>query len=414
MNAATRWLAAGLVVAAVGADWPGPLGPTRDGVSPERGLLASWPPKGPPRLWSREVGEGFSGPAVAGDALVLFHRVGGDEVVELLDAATGRGKWKFAYASPYSDRFGRGDGPRATPLVSDGRVWTLGAGGVLTCLTLADGAKVWLRDLSADYAPRPGFFGVGTSPLLEGGRLLVNVGAAGAGVVAFDAATGKELWRATDHGASYASPVGANIGGVRHAIFFTREGVLSLDPATGAVRFARRWRSRLDASVNAATPLVAGDWVFVTASYGTGALLLRCKRDGTEQVWKGDGVLSSQYVTPVVRDGFLYGCDGRADAGSVALRCVELEKGKVLWSKESFGCASVTLADGRLILLTDEGDLVLAACSPDGYHELSRAAVLDAPVRALPALSGGRFFARDNGRLVCWDLRREARGSAER
>ncbi len=395
-----------VVVAACGADWPGILGPNRDGVSPETGLLAAWPAKGPPLVWEREVGEGFSGPAVAGRALVLFHRLGGDEVVECLEAATGKQRWKFAYPSIYSDPLGKGDGPRATPLIFGDKTWTLGAGGVLTCVALADGTKVWQRDLSADYGPRQGFFGVGTTPLLEDGRLLINVGARGAGVVGLDAATGKELWKATDQEASYASPIAATIDGVRHAIFFTREGILSLDPATGAVHFSKRWRSRLNASVNAATPLVSGDLLFVTASYGTGALLAKCKKDGIEEVWKGDGTLSSQYATPVVRDGFLYGCDGRSDVGTVALRCLELKTGKVRWSQESFGCASLTAADGRLILLTEAGELVLVDCTPDAYRELARASVLAAPVRALPALSGGKFFGRDARRLVCWDLRK--------
>lgn len=394
------------VLFAAGADWPQFLGPTRDGVSPETGLLASWPAKGPRLVWERDVGEGFSGPVVVGDALVLFHRGGADEAVECLDAATGKGRWKYAYASGYSDRFGKGDGPRATPVVADGRIFALGAAGHLHCVDLKDGKKLWAHALAEEYRPRPGFFGVGSSPLVEGGRLLVNVGARGAGIVAFDAATGKELWKATDQEASYASPIAATIDGVRHAIFFTREGILSLDPATGAVRFSKRWRSRLDASVNAATPLVSGDLVFVTASYGTGALLLRCKKDGVEEVWKGDDVLSSQFVTPVVRDGFLYGCDGRQDTGTVALRCLDLKSGKVRWSKESFGCASAILAEGRLILLTDEGDLVLADATPDGYREISRATILTGPVRAHPALASGRLYARDNKRLACWDLRK--------
>jgi outer membrane protein assembly factor BamB len=406
MTSRSLCLALACVLTGSAADWPGFLGPTRDGVSPETGLLATLPAKGPPMVWEREVGEGYSGPVVAGGSLVLFHRVDGDEVIECLEAATGKGRWKFPYPSAYRDRFGKGDGPRATPLIADNHVWTLGAGGVLSCVALADGTKLWQRDLSAEYGPRPGFFGVGTTPLLEGGRLLVNVGAAGAGVVAFDPATGKELWKSTDQGASYASPVAATIDGVRHAIFFTREGILSLDPATGAVRFSKRWRSRLDASVNAATPLVVGDLLFVTASYGTGAMLVRCKKDGIEEVWKGDGALSSQYATPVVRDGYLYGCDGRSDAGTVALRCLELKSGKVRWSKESFGCSSVIAADGRLILLTEEGDLVIGDVSPEGFRELARATVLTGPVRALPALSGGRFYARDNRRLVCWDLRK--------
>jgi outer membrane protein assembly factor BamB len=406
MSAARFTLVLSFMLPVADADWPGILGPHRNGVSPETGLAASWPAKGPPLVWQREVGEGYSGPAVVGAALILLHRVGGDEVIECLDAATGKERWRFAYPCAYSDALGKGDGPRATPLVDGEYVWTLGVTGILTCVSLDGGKKLWQRDLLAEFNPRPSFFGVGTTPLLEDGKLLVNVGAANAGVVAFDSRTGKELWKSTNQEASYASPIAATIDGVRHALFFTREGVLSLDPSSGAVRFSKRWRSRLNASVNAATPAVRGDLLFVTASYGTGALLLRCKKDAVDEVWSNDRVLSSQYVSPVIQGDYLYGCDGRADAGTVTLRCLELTTGKVRWSKESFGSSSIIAADGKLILLTDAGDLVLADCSPDGYRELARATVLTGPVRALPALSGGRLYARDNQRLACWDLRK--------
>src|SRR5262249_16935316 len=156
-----------------GADWPQFLGPQRNGTSPETGL-SSWREKGPPVLWQKEVGEGFSGPVVAGDRLVLFHRVGDEERVECLEAATGKGIWKQGTPTRYEDPLGKGDGPRSTPLVAGGRVYTLSPGGLLLCRKLADGAEVWRRALLEDYKVPPSFFGVGTSPILEGGRVLVN------------------------------------------------------------------------------------------------------------------------------------------------------------------------------------------------------------------------------------------------
>src|SRR6266511_2460250 len=190
-----------------GADWPQFLGPERNGVSPETGLLQAWPKQGPPLLWEKTIGEGYSGPVVAGGAVVVFYRSGGDEVVQCLDAATGKERWKHTYPTRYRDAFGKGDGPRSTPLIAGGRVVTLGAEGRLTCLELENGNKVWDRPLNEDYQARKGFFGVGTSPLLEGNLLLVNVGGKKAGIVALDKDTGKEVWTATDHEASYASPV---------------------------------------------------------------------------------------------------------------------------------------------------------------------------------------------------------------
>ena len=396
-------------VAATGtaADWPQFLGPTRNGVSIETGLAATWPKKGPAAVWEKDVGEGFSGPVVGGDRVILFHRVGDEEVVECLGAADGATKWKKGYPTKYRDALGKGDGPRSTPLVADGRIYTLGADGVLQCLKLENGDKVWRRALHEDYEVRKAYFGVGTSPLLEGGRLLVNVGGAGgAGIVAFNKDDGKELWKADDHDTSYSSPVAADILGRRQAVFLTRDGLASLDPADGTIRYSKHWRSRMDASVNAATPIVVDDQVFLTACYGTGAVLLRAKKDGLEEVWKGDDVLSCHYATPIYQDGFLYGFDGRQEEVA-RLRCVEMKTGKVKWTSDNFGCGSMIVADGKLIILTEEGDLVMAKTSPEKYEELGRATVLtNRPVRAPIALADGKLYGRDGRKLVCWDLKK--------
>ena len=396
----------GAAAACTAADWPQFLGPTRNGVSTETGLKATWPKEGPPVVWRKDVGEGFSGPVVVGDRVVLFHRVGDEEVVECLSAADGATKWKKGYPTSYRDSYGKGDGPRATPLVADGRVYTLGADGVLQCLKLEDGDKVWRKELHKDYEVRPGFFGVATSPLLVDGRLLVNVGGAnGAGIVAFNKDDGKEVWKADDHDASYSSPVVADLDGKRQAVFLTREGLASLDPADGTIRYSKHWRSRMDASVNAASPVVVGDQIFLTASYGTGAVLLRAKKDGLEEVWKNDKALSCHYGTPIYLDGYLYGFDGRQEEGA-RLRCVEMKSGDVKWTQEGFGCGSMILADGKLVILTEDGDLVLAKATPDKYEELARATVLEGrPIRTPLALADGKLYGRDGRKLVCWNLK---------
>jgi outer membrane protein assembly factor BamB len=388
------------------ADWPQFRGPDRSGISPETGLPSAWPREGPPLIWEKKVGPGYSGPVVAGGRLILFHRVGDKEVVECLDAGSGKGRWQFSYPTAYVDDFGKGDGPRSTPVVAGNRVYTLGAEGMLTCLELDTGKKVWARPVNEDYRVRKNFFGVGTTPLVEGNLLLVNVGAPGAGIVAFAKDTGKEVWRATDDAASYSSPVAATIDGVRHVFFFTREGLVSLDPARGAVHFRKRWRARYAASVNAATPLVVKDLVFLSASYETGAVLLRVKKDGAEEVWKGDNILSNHYETSIYHDGHLYGFDGRQESGA-RLRCVELLTGKVRWTNEDFGCGSMVLADGKLLILSEKGDLVLVVSTPKAYRERARAKVLAGPCRAPVALAGGRLYLRDDKRLLCLDLKKK-------
>jgi len=373
---------AALLGATAAADWPQFHGPNRNGVSLMGGLLQSWPKDGPELLWRKEAGAGWSGVAVAGSRLVLFHRLADNEVVECLDAADGKTLWKFSYPTAYVDDFRFDEGPRATPVIADNHVYTLGAEGTLSCVTLDQGRKVWQRNVNRDYQVAKGFFGVASSPMVEGDLLLVNVGggAEKAGIV--------------------ASPVAATIGGARHAFFFTRTGLVSLDPANGNVRFSFRWRPRINASVNAASPVVAGDLVFVSTSYDTGAIVVRARKDGYEEVWKNDESLSCHYNTPVYRDGYLYGIHGRQE-GKAGLRCVELKSGKVMWTKERFGCATMILADGRLLAMVENGELVLLEASPDAYREVVRAKILNEPVRAATALSAGRFFARDGKQLVC-------------
>jgi outer membrane protein assembly factor BamB len=386
-------------------DWPQFLGPTRNGISLEVGLLQSWPKDGPKVAWQKDVGRGFSGPAVAGGRLILFHRLGEEEMVECLNATTGKLLWRFAYPTEYVDDFGMDDGPRATPLIADKRVYTLGAEGRLHCLELETGKKIWDRSLNSDYQARKGFFGVGTSPLLEGNLLLVNVGGTEAGIVGFSKDSGKEVWRATHHEASYSSPVVATFNGRRLAIFLTREGIVFLDPLTGNVKHSQRFRAAIHSSVNAATPVVANDCVFFSALYGTGALALRVHKDRFEQLWKNNDSLSCHYSTAIHHDGFIYGIDGGLE-GDAQLRCVELTTGRIRWGKDRFGRASMILAEGRLVCLNEHGELLLVEANPGAYQEKARAALLLTPCRSQPALADGLLYARDPKKLVCWYFKR--------
>jgi outer membrane protein assembly factor BamB len=242
---------------------------------------------------------------------------------------------------------------------------------------------------------------------VAGKLVLVNLGGSGgAGITAFDTESGKLAWKATDHEASYSAPVLMDSAGERLAVFFTRSGVVGIDAQAGKVRFEYPWRSRQQASVNAATPLIDGDRVFVSASYNTGAVLLRVKPGGVEKIWSGDDSLSNHYATSVLSEGYLYGYDGRQESGP-RLRCVEFNTGKVAWTRESFGAGSVLKAGSSLLLLLDTGELVLADASPSRYVERARAQVLGTGTRAYPALADGFLLARDKTQLVCLDLRPE-------
>ena len=408
-------LAASLLVAGmrvVADDWPQFLGPNRNGIYLGPPLAKSWPAAGPRVVWRKRVGQGFAGPVVAGNRLILFHRITDQEVVEALDARTGSPQWRYAYGTSYHDDFGFDEGPRAVPVVAGGRVYTFGAEGQLSVLDLATGTRIWSEDTTRRFGVRKGYFGAAGSPLVENGRVIANVGGkdAGkdAGIVAFDANTGAVLWTATNHQASYSSPVGATIGGQRLAVFFTREGLVGLDSATGRVAFERHWRSRTEASVNAATPLVIGDLIFVSATYETGAAVLRVQGNQLVELWSSDEVLSNHYATSVYYNGHLYGFHGRQEYNP-SFRCVVLKTGVVKWSVDQFHAGSVLLAGDRLLIMRETGELMLAEATPDTFRPLARAQILPKTVRSFPALADGFLYARNNDTandtLICLDLR---------
>lgn len=392
---------------AIAGDWPQFLGPGRDGTSQEMGLCAGWGRNGPPVLWKKTVGEGYSGPVIAGDRLIVFHRLNNKEVVACWNAKNGKEIWTKSYPCAYADGLGKGNGPRSTPVIADGRVYTLGVTGELCAWAVKDGKKLWSRNIKKDYNVPASYFGVGTSPVVVDGKVLVNVGGRSAGIVAFDAKSGAESWKATTDGASYSSPAIAKIGGKERAVFLTRLGVVVLDPKTGKVQHHQRWRARYAASVNAATPLVIDDMLFVSACYETGALLLQAKNGKFREIWNSDEKMSNHYNTCIYQQGYLYGIHGRQEA-TPDLRCIELKTGKVMWTKGSYGCASMILADGKIIALTEGGDLVLFQPTPTKYREISRAHVFnDTPCRAQIALANGRLYARDGSHMVCFDLRKQ-------
>jgi outer membrane protein assembly factor BamB len=337
--------------------------------------------------------------------VILFHRVGNQEVVEAIQPGTGATIWQHAYPTSYRDDFGFDEGPRAVPVVADGVVFAFGAEGTLSAVDLAAGRRLWSDHLAATYGVAKNFFGAGGSPLVEDGRVIANVGGKDAGIVAFEAKSGKALWKATADGASYSSPIATTIAGRRVAIFLTRNGLVLLDPATGAVRSQQAWRSRSASSVNAASPIIAGDLLFVSAEYGPGAGVFKVGDGTLTPVWASDEALSTHYATAVQRDGILYGYHGRQEFGP-SLRAVELQTGKVRWNVDQFRAGSVTLARDRLVLVRESGELVLAPASPDAFTPLARAQILPGTVRALPALSDGFLYVRNDRTLICLDLRR--------
>jgi outer membrane protein assembly factor BamB len=424
--AAFACTATGVAQEAAKADWPQILGPNRNGIYTGPPIIPSFPRTGPPKLWTRDVGAGFAGPAVAGDRLILFHRINnrpstspgstasmsnGRETVEAMDARTGKTIWTFDYPTAYRDDFGFDEGPRAIPVIAGGRVFTHGADGMLHGIDLATGKMLWSVDSRKVFDAPKGYFGVASAPVVDGNRVLVNIGGTkgagqpgeGGGIVAFDAATGKTLWSATSDEPSYSAPLIADINGQHTGVFFTRTGLVAVDPANGHVLYQYRWRARMAASVNAATPIVSGDRIFLSASYGTGAVLLQVANNTVKPIWSGDESMSNHYSTSVLKDGYLYGFDGRQEFGQT-LRCVELATGKVMWNVDGFGAGTLLIAGETLVIMRESGELAFASASPKAFRFLSRAQLLKGVVRAYPALANGRYFVRNERQLSAFDL----------
>ena len=420
---------------AVTHEWPSFLGPSHNAVSTETRLLRTLPP---PLVWEYPKGTGYSTPAVGGGHLVFLHRAGNEEVVECLHPETGAKHWQYRYATTFEDRYGYNNGPRSSPVIDGTRVCTVGAEGKLHCLDLGSGKVVWKRDLRAEYRVPQDFFGIASTPLVEGQLLIVNVGAPGGPcVVGLELSTGREAWRAGKAwGASYASPVPAVVHGKRRVFVFAggeseppSGGLMSIDPATGRVDFSFPWRSRTYESVNASCPVVFDNKVFISASYRTGGALIEVRPDFTHRVVWTNPDFALHFNTAVYRDGFLYGFDGRNEPDA-SLACVNAATGKVVWretaewtesmpggGQQLLGTmrGSLLAVDGQFLCLGELGHLLWLDLTPKGYRQVSRAWLFAGRESwGLPVLSRGLLYVVQNTRdvfsgsrprLLCYDLR---------
>lgn len=444
-----------------GTDWPQFLGPHDTGISDETGLLDSWPDAGPPMLWSKKLGEGYAPPSVMGERLVVMHRLRDREIVQCLHSQTGEALWEYAYDTDFNDPYGYNGGSRCTPVLTKDRCYTFGPQGKLLCLNLLTGEKVWENNTTENWKIPQHFFGAGCTPILEGNLLIVLVGGApNSGVVAFEAATGNVIWesvgRDTWNGiqtdlpgnrplewtsdemlVSYSTPVCATIHGERHLLCLVRQGLVSLNPANGELRFRYWFRSRTHESVNAARPVVIGDLVFLSAAYETGAAMLKIQPDNRsfDVLWRNRRGMSTHWSTPIAVGKDVYGFSGRHEQ-EARLQCVDIQTGDLNWetvgfdgdlsvleqnpstgeirNKETqktvpfpfFGRGSMILADGKFIILAERGTLALAKPNPEKYEEISRVQFreLRYPNWAAPVLSRGRLYLRSENHLVCLDL----------
>ena len=392
-----------------GEDWPRFLGPRSDSTSKEKGLIQSWPPEGPPVIWSRELGPSYSAPVTSRGRLILFHRLGREEVLECLDAETGTQIWKQSYPTSFIDQYGYNNGPRSSPTIHLDRVYSLGAEGKLSCLDLDTGKIYWQRWINRDFQIPQNFFGVGGAPVIDGELIFLNTGARnGAGVIAVDKNTGETIWKTGNDGPSYSTPVIRTVHDVRIAIFFTREGLLAVETQSGNERYRYPFRSKNHYSVNVASPVVIDSHVFLSATYNTGAVLLKLEPTGLREIWKDRLAMQNHWATSIYHNGYLYGMDGRHESRS-NFRCIEFMTGKIQWTAdEGLGRSAFIMADNHLIALGERGHLALIQANPNRYIEKARVRVLNYPCWTPPILSHGLLYVRNENRIVCLSLRKKS------
>ena len=400
-------LAVGLSAAMSGqpaplADWPQWRGPDRSGVSKEQGLLKDWPAPGPTRLWGRSgLGAGYGSLAVKGDRIFVQGRLGSNSVVTVLNRADGGVVWsKTIGPSANSDR---GPGPRGTPTVDGDRLYVLTESGDLACLTVQDAVVVWRRNILRDFGARNIEWLVSESPLVDGDSVIVTPGARGAGMVALDKATGQTRWASKELSdeAGYSSPIVGDVQGVRTVMTLTSQAGVGVREADGKLMW--RHQKVSNSTANVATPVFFDNKVFYASDYGTGGALLALTAQGGEvraQEVYFTRDMQNHHGGVVLVDRYLYGFNNSI------LTCLEFATGKLMWRHRSVGKGSLTYADGRLYVLSEDRVMGLAEVTPAGYREHGRFEIDDQgwPTWAHPVVVGGRLYIRNQGILSAYDV----------
>ncbi len=424
-------------LAASADDWPQWLGPQRDGIWRETGLVENLPAGGLTYQWRTSIGGGYAGPAVAGGRVFVldwqraagtaaptnaFSRgeIPGRERVLALDAASGRIVWEHPYDCRYTVSYAAG--PRATPTIADGKVYTLGAEGDLRCLEATAGRLIWSKRFGTEFGVKTPVWGFAGHPLVDGQKLICLAGGPGSVAVAFDKETGRVLWRAlTAAEPGYAPPMIHEFGGRRQLILWHPEAVNALDPESGAVLWTHALKPSIRSGMSIPTPLKIGDQLFLTSFYN-GSLLLKVSATNATPVWQSRKVserdtdgLHSVMATPLIRGGYIY-----SPCSYGQFRCLELQTGERRWEtfaptsgkSARWGHAFVIQQGPRAILFSEQGDLIFARLSPEKYEETSRAHLLDPdnhdPGRPVvwshPAFANRRIYARNDHEIVCVSL----------
>jgi outer membrane protein assembly factor BamB len=384
------------------SDFPEYRGRHRDGVAHGPAFSRDWKARPPRRLWRQPVGGGYAAFAVAGRLAVTIEQRRDREAVVCYDTATGKELWVHDYPAHFSESLG-GDGPRATPTIADGSVFSLGATGRLVCLDLASGKLQWQVNILEDNDNLP--WGMSGSPLVYDQVVVVNPGtqrktAAGRAVVAYERATGKQVWSTGNTKAGYSSPMLATLAGRRQILLLDGEVLAGYDSQSGHELWHFPWQTFQD--INVAQPVVLdGDRVFISSGYGKGCALVRVSESAgnwkVEPLWRNQS-MHCKFTSPVAYKGFLYGLD------EGILTCVDQETGKRTWRDGHYGHGQLLRADDLLVIQSETGKLVLVEATPEGHHELASIPALEGRTWNNPALADGKVYLRNSEEMACYDL----------
>ncbi len=383
----------------VAGDYPQFLGADRNGTVTGVRLADDWAARPPRLVWRRPIGAGWSGFAVARGLAVTQEQRGRQEMVVAYNLVDGRPRWSHGDEAHYESTIA-GEGPRATPTISRGRVFTLGSTGLLNCLDLETGKAIWRRDIGADNDSAQPDFGRSSSPLVVDDLIVVSAGGSpGRSLVAYHRDSGEPAWRGGDDLASYSSPVLATLGGVRQIVVLNQSSVAGHDPVTGRVLWNHPWPR---SAPTVAAPLVVSDnRVLLSAGYGLGSHLLQISREGDAVsqtlVWESTR-LKAKFANPVVYDGFVYGLDDGV------LVCLDPSNGERRWKGGRYGHGQTILVGNRLIVTTEDGDVVLVEARPDAHRELARFTAFAQKFWNPPALAGRFLIVRTDTEAACYEM----------
>ncbi len=389
-----------LPLTAAGGDWPIYRGPNHDGISTETEWSDTFSGDGPPVLWEAETGTGFASFTVAEGRVFTTGHADGEDTVFAFDALSGKPLWQHSYPADLGDKYYEG-GTSGTPTVDGGKVYHLSRWGDVFCLDATGGEVSWSRNVQKETGAKIPDWGFAGSPFVAGDLLVLNVGETG---LALRKSSGEFAWKSGNRrAAGYSTPY--PLRGAEGVLVLAGEGGYNaVEAAGGRLVWSAPWKTRY--GVNAADPVQSGEHLFISSGYNRGCALLKLGTNPPAVVWENKN-LKNQFNSSVLVEGFLFGIDDNTN-GRASLRCIEMASGALQWEEKSIGFGALTAAAGKLIVLTEKGELVIAKASPEGFDEIARAQVLGGRCWTTPVLAHGRLYVRNSAGLVrCLDLRKK-------